>query len=419
MKPFAHRPGRDVALDRPSSIDVARCYYEQRFRIAEDAGRLRQLIAAVNWPNDLGPAQWAQWYSVALGFAPDLIVELGRGFGNSTAAFAQAAWRLGRTRVVSLCQTGDWTATVAPKIARVVERDWFRAVDARRADILSVDYARLIGEHRRVLLLWDAHGFEIADLVLGEILPRLVDREHLLLLHDISDNRYGRVPRAYEGQALWRGQRGPEGRRVNIGLMNSMQDQVIALADFSARNDLEVGSADHEYAQYFDAHPEHADEMARVAGQDFFSRTADWAFLTLAGRQGPFHFPAISGGRAAAHRSVLVTDGLAALPAVVKTAATPWAYAARVPWQAASAPPPNVESWLRCRIRVEGGPIGVSLLSADEQRFEFSQVTSATADPVDLLLPVADVARHGPLVIHTWDVPQAGRVMVDEMSLVW
>ena len=84
-KPFASTPGRDVARDRPCTFDVAQCYYDQRHLIAEDAPLLRELIAAVNGPGDLGPAQWAQWYSAAVGFEPDLIVELGRGRGNSTA----------------------------------------------------------------------------------------------------------------------------------------------------------------------------------------------------------------------------------------------------------------------------------------------------------------------------------------------
>ena len=196
-------------------FDVARHYYEQRHRIHEDAAVLRALIGAVGWPNDLTPAQWTQWYSLVLGFAPDLIIELGRGYGNSTALFAQAAWRLrrmkaawrlGRMKIVSLCLTGEWASIAAPRIAKLVDPAWFASVDARRTDILSADYGEIIANHQRVLVLWDAHGFEIAELVLGDILPRLADRQHLLLLHDISDNRYASVQRSYGGQPLWKDQ---------------------------------------------------------------------------------------------------------------------------------------------------------------------------------------------------------------------
>ena len=72
-----------------TGVDIARFYYEQRHAVAEDAPTLRALIGAVNAPNDLAPTQWSQWYAIALGFRPDLIVELGRAKGNSTLSISQ------------------------------------------------------------------------------------------------------------------------------------------------------------------------------------------------------------------------------------------------------------------------------------------------------------------------------------------
>jgi hypothetical protein len=430
LRPFAGTPGRDAGKDRPAPFDIARFYYDQRFQIADDAMLLRQLIAAVNCPNDLGSPQWAQWYSVALGFEPDLILELGRGYGNSTALFAQAARQLGRTRwmkrtkVVSLCVTSEWASQVAPRIAQVVDKRWFANVDARRMDILSVDYAHLLADYERVLVLWDAHGFEIAELVLGDILPRLADRQHLVIMHDISDNRYAGVSRSYGGQPLWKGSKWRErmrawDSRVNIGWMNSVQDQVIALADFSARNDFEIGSADHEYARFFEEHPTCADEMDRLLGKEFFSVAAHWAFLSLVGKEGPFHFPPVSGGRAAIHRSDLVTDAFRHLPATIVTDDKAWAYASTIAWRPAEEPPPHVQSWIRCRLRVNGGVIGVSLLALDEQKFVESQVVSSTPGPMTVLLPAPAPAERGRLVIHTWDAPVSASVRIDELALVW
>ena len=59
------------------------------------------------------------------------------------------------------------------------------------------------------------------------------------------------------------------------------------------------------------------------------------------------------------------------------------AYASTFAWRPDSEPPPNVQTWIRCRLRVEGGAIGVSLLSADERVFVDSQVVSSTADAVN------------------------------------
>ena len=133
---------------------------------------------------------------MALTFRPDLIVELGRAKGNSTALFCQAASRLGDTRVVSLCNSKDWIEESLPRIRAIVPPGWLDRLDARTADILDVDYEQLFAGRTRVMLLWDAHGFELAETVLGRILPLIADRPHLLLIHDISDNRYAEVSRS-------------------------------------------------------------------------------------------------------------------------------------------------------------------------------------------------------------------------------
>jgi len=423
VRPFACTPGRNVALDRPPVLDVAKQYYDQRHLIHEDAAVLRALIGAVDWTNDLSPAQWAQWYSVVLGFAPDLIIELGRGYGNSTALFTQAARRLGRTKIVSLCRSAEWAGLVAPKVARVVDAGWFASLDARRTDILSADYEEIVGDHQRVLVLWDAHGFEIAELVLGEILPRLADRPHLVLMHDISDNRHAGIARSYGGQPLWKGsgwqqRTGSWDSRVNIGWMNSIQDQVIALADFSARNDLEIESADHEYAECFAANPAYERELRQLLGDEFFSPIGHWAFFSLSGKAGPFHFPAIGGWRAATQRCPVVADQLPRGAAPIVTDPVAWAYASTSAWHPTTIPPADVQSWIRCRVRVHGGAIGVSLLTPDGSAFVQSQVVSS-ASASNVVLAVPNPRERGRLVIHTWDHPVSARVEIEDLSLIW
>lgn len=104
--------------------------------------------------------------------------------------------------------------------------------------------------------------------------------------------------RSHEGQPVWKGSTWDKGTvtslaRVNIGWMNSLQDQAVAIADFAARNDIEIGSADHEYAEYFGSRPQHAAEMLQLLGDEFFSVSAHYAFLSLAGKTGSFHYPGV------------------------------------------------------------------------------------------------------------------------------
>ncbi len=273
----------------------------------------------------------------------------------------------------------------------MVPAAWFDALDARIGDILDVDYETVVQGAQRVLVLWDAHGFEIAEVVLGRILPLIAGRPHLVLMHDISDNRYAGVSRSYEGQPLWKGSTWDKGtgrstNRVNIGWMSSLQDQVIAVADFATRNDIEIGSADHEYALFLREHAGDGDELRRVLGDRFFSPLAHWAFFSLTGRQPPFHFPAVQ--HRFRHRAdVDLRDihpkrwfGAARpLPRVIRTSAVPWAYASVIAGcRARREPPAGVQRSLRLlrpggrvggrdRI-VERGPFGLPSVQATASR---------------------------------------------------
>ena len=432
LRPFQNVPGRDVSSDREPEFDIAQYYFDQRQSVADDAAMLTSLMRAIAADYDLTPGQWSQWYSVALGFRPDLIVELGRSKGNSTALFCQAAARLGTTRVMSLCNSKDWHDETLPKLSALVPPGWLDRLDARTTDILDVDYEQLLGGSQRVLLLWDAHGFEIAEVVLGRILPLLAGRSHLVLMHDISDNRYVPVSRSYDGQPLWKGSTWEKGTGrsrsyVNIGWMTSLQDQIVAINDFAVRNDLEIGSADHEYAQFFARHTERAAEMRRTLGDELFSTVAHWAFFSLAGKTPPFHFPAVQ--RRFRHRCDVQLRDIhpkprwparpQPLPRTIRTSATKWEYALVAAWEPMSELPRDVERALRVRVFVDDVPIGIGLLNADRSAFLDSQRVMPDEAQQTVYLTVRDASAAGPLVVHTWDVPQGARVRLDDVSMVW
>jgi hypothetical protein len=159
--------------------------------------------------------------------------------------------------------------------------------------------------------------------------------------------------------------------------------------------------------------------MRRGLGEEFFSVVGQWAFLSLTGKAGPFHFPGLTGWRAAVHRCDLVTDEFPRQPITITTEAVPWSYASTITWRPSKEPPGDVPSWIRCRLRVESGVAGISLLARDELSFVESQVVSATSNPMDVLLRAPGPMDRGRLVIHTWDVPASARVRIDDWSLIW
>src|SRR5271165_1309807 len=108
-------------------IDFAQSLYENRKKITAEIPRLNQLLSIVNRPSDLSLAQWIQLYSFAGAFSPDLIIELGRGCGNSTTLFTELANNQKNIELTSVGFDGEryWEKITNPALKRIVSNDWF------------------------------------------------------------------------------------------------------------------------------------------------------------------------------------------------------------------------------------------------------------------------------------------------------
>ena len=280
-------------LTQPQHLTVAQAYWNQREKLARSRQRILALSRAIGRPGDFSLYQWAQISALALEFAPDLILELGRGMGNSTSAFTEVANLLGAgsCRVLSLDLTDAWDTVALPRLRPLVPEDWFLPLSAIQADILQFDFeAALAGAHRP-LVFWDAHGFEVAECVLGRVLPLLAEKPHLVVMHDMSDARY-QAPDTYNyGESgLWKGDNAA-GQYLFLGSIISGVAQAIAILDFSTRNRLPLHSADDELHNELEAQPDKLVELERLLGKDLFSLQAHWAWFTLAEAPGPCTFP--------------------------------------------------------------------------------------------------------------------------------
>ena len=266
-------------------------YWNQRQAIAQSAERIRALSAAVGRTTDLMPFQFAQLFAAAREFSPDLILELGRGKGNSTCAYCEAANQLGKCRVISICNSSDWEEQTQPKLRQFLPDEWFAPLQIHRGDILTHDYRTAIGDARRVLLFWDAHGFEIAECVLGVILPLLAGRDHIVIMHDLSDARYSAPgPLAYNGRRLWKGENAGDSR-VRLDYIDSAVAQSISITDFAARNRIGVDSADHSNDLEINQQSGRVEAMRNLLGPELFALQAHWFWFSLNERAGPFTFP--------------------------------------------------------------------------------------------------------------------------------
>jgi hypothetical protein len=273
-------------------IAPGEAYWRQRTALAAHAGRIRALFEVVESAKELWPYQWAQLLAMTLEFQPDLVIELGRGWGNSTCVFTEAVNQLGADgrRVVSLCLSEGWETRTRERVARLVPPGWFAPLQARRSDILAVDYAALACEAERVLVFWDAHGFDIAECVLGEILPAIADRPHCVLMHDLSDGRWaGPESTHYGTRGLWKGNNWG-GPRVRLGSIDSAVEQAVAIVDFMSRNGRTLGSADESIRAVIGTDPARVAEMQRLLG-DLFDLQAHWFWFSLNDRAETYTFP--------------------------------------------------------------------------------------------------------------------------------
>jgi len=228
----------------------------------------------------------------ALEFAPDLILELGRGYGNSTLAFSQAANLLGtdRCRVVSVCLTPweDIHAAVLP----ATTPDWFSPLTIHHGDIRRFDFEAALLGARRVLVFWDAHGYDVAESILGTLMPILATREHLVLMHDVGDARYEESS-SYGSYGIWKGEEVWPGPIVRLGHVFATVQQAVAIVDFTSRNGIALQSAVHSLHRRFDGKADEQRAVTDLLGDDFFAVRSGCAWYSLNERPGPYYFPRV------------------------------------------------------------------------------------------------------------------------------
>jgi hypothetical protein len=299
----------------------AQAYWNQRHILNQRRHRILALSDAVARPGDLSLTQWAQLMAYALEFAPDLIVELGRGKGNSTCAFTEVAHWLGpgRCRVLSLCLSDSWEVETLPRLRDIVSSDWLAPLEALRTDILTFDFSHALSRAKKVLVFWDAHGFNVAEFVLGVLLPGLATRPHVVIMHDLCDARYYPSLAPYASAPLWKGE-ASAGPYFHLGHIVSHVAQAVSIVDFTSRNRLTLHSADDSYVREFlgqkaaerwisegplVGHPIDPDtirrqlgpdadkllEMHTILGEQLFSLWGMWFWFSLNEAKGQLTYP--------------------------------------------------------------------------------------------------------------------------------
>jgi cephalosporin hydroxylase len=155
-------------------------------------------------PLDLPLENWSELYELTVAFRPDAVLELGRGWGNSTCVFTEAANTVG-CRVVSIGFDAEhaWKTRTAPRLQQVIEESWFAPLTVVQDDITTLDFRPLLQGSDRTFVFWDAHGADVAEAIFSRLVPKL-PLKNKVVIDDIwpSPERYG-LRAEYKAGPLW------------------------------------------------------------------------------------------------------------------------------------------------------------------------------------------------------------------------
>ena len=274
------------------SFSPAQAMWNQRSTLEALKERILFFRQAADATGYLSLYQMPQFLAATLEFAPDMILELGRARGNSTCIFTEAANRLGLgpRSVLSFDLCDWWEQWTVPRLKASLPESWFKPLAALETNILTFDFRSALANAKRVLIFWDAHGFDVAECILGAMLPEVANRPHLVMIHDLSDSRYlSPTTFDYGENGLWKGT-DYSGPRLKLGTVDSAVEEVIAIVDFTIRNRLPLHSADHSLHSEFESDPDRRVEMEQRLGE-LFSLQADWFYFSLDQAPGRLTFP--------------------------------------------------------------------------------------------------------------------------------
>lgn len=270
-------------MKRKFFFNSGKALWSRRKNIYQVKKRLKLLANSIGRLSDSSLAQYAQLYSITLEFKPSLIIEVGRGWGNSTAVLVEAANKLTNTRkVVSLCLANDWQERIRAKIEQVVEKDWFSKLEARIEDYTKLDIKTLVKQNDSVLFFLDAHGWDVIEHFLSNTLPILQKHKHLILVHDVLDVRYHNHLRKYT-KNIWRGYN-EEQKELSDLIINNMAspfEEIISIHDFSQRNYLEIHSVEHEIRQNIHNKQKKIEELSTNLGTEMSSPVSSFIWFSL------------------------------------------------------------------------------------------------------------------------------------------
>jgi len=250
-------------------IDYASSLWNHRKELLDSKKRIRDLSEAVNRPIDLGFPEWVKLYTLVLEFSPDLIIELGRGYGNSTCVFTEAVNKIGKGKVVSVGYDGGhcWEKETAPSIQNVITPQWFDRLHVMQQDIMKTDFTEITKPAQRILLFWDAHGKELGQYILAHLFPLLQKKEHLVIVHDITDRGPSAPPSENDVQ------------KFRLHNLESAFEEIMPLFDFLSTNNIQYDTMRESATRFLEKNDQTSPDKSKELKDTWNELVSDHALV--------------------------------------------------------------------------------------------------------------------------------------------
>ncbi len=275
---------------------VSKSYWDYRLMLADVQEEVKRIREAVGYESHLHPCQYGQIISVVWSFRPDLILVVGEGAGHATCALTQATHSstlATSCKVVSVNPSMTWRDEVEPRLRSVMPESWFDPLDSYHDELSPAALESIVDKRQRVLLYWNDQSLNGQICLLGKVLPLVGDRTHLVIVHNIFDNRHVSGDScAYSGDVWWRAGTISQDT-AHFGHYCGAASLMAPLVDFLSRNRVELFTSDHSLTEDFSR--DQIAEMSNLFGQDetsLFRTSGYWAYFSLnTAGSGPFIYP--------------------------------------------------------------------------------------------------------------------------------
>jgi hypothetical protein len=186
-----------------------------------------------------------------------------------------------RSKLWSFCGSTVWNSgTAYESVLSNFGSSWLSRANFVERLPTEPELKNIAHSAKRVLVLWNDPSQESGDIILSGLTPLIRNKDHAVILHGISDGRFGTMP-DYHGDGA---------RMLALGDVWSWRMDLPRIVDFITRNKLQLLSPQRAFKSNIETDIHLFTELENSLGP-LFSLSAGWHWFTLNENTMPIFVP--------------------------------------------------------------------------------------------------------------------------------